>query len=218
MAAEDPGGRRGLLLTVVIVVAVLLVAGFALKGLLGGAGSKPKAPPKISLVPNVPPPPPPPKEEKRPTPPKEQKEIKAEPQAEKAAPADPALKMEGAAGDGPSAFAAGRVSSEDLSKLGSGNGALTNPFNSYANAIKAELQRHLAKRSELRRRKYGIELRVWIADDGRLLRHELLGTTNDAETDETIGQMLAALPAFAAPPPPRMPQPVRLRIVTAGRN
>ena len=104
-------------------------------------------------------------------------------------------------------FAAGKVTSEDLSRIGSpgtgttGGGSLTNPFNTYAMAIKSELQRHLARRSELKRRQYRIEVRVWVADDGRLKNFELLGTTSDGDTDEAIRKVLAALPAFSDPPP-----------------
>ncbi len=135
-------------------------------------------------------------------------------------PADPSLKMEGAAGDGPSMFAAGKVTNEDLSRMGAGGGgasSLTNPFNTYASVIKNELQRHLARRSDLKRRQYRIEVRVWVAEDGRLKNYELLGTTNDGETDEAIRNVLAALPAFSEAPPAKMPQPIRLRIVASGR-
>ncbi|MBL8490133.1 MAG: hypothetical protein JNM82_05075, partial [Rhodocyclaceae bacterium] len=106
-----------------IVLASLLAIGvyFAAKAFMQTSGA-PKRPPKISLLPDKPPPPPPPpKIEKKPEAPKEQKEVKVEQQAPKdAPPPDPTLKMEGAAGEGPSMFAAGRVTSDDLSKLGAG--------------------------------------------------------------------------------------------------
>lgn len=204
------------------IVAILVIVGFGLKSLLGGHGSASRKPPKISLIPSTPPPPPPPpKEEKKPEPPKEQKEVKMD-QVEKKdePPADPALKMEGAAGNGPSMFAAGKVTNEDLSRLGTGGGgAMVNPFNgfnAYANAIKVELQRQLAKRPELKRRQYRIEVRVWVSEDGRLKNFELLGTTNDGDTDEAIRNVLVSLPGFSEPPPAKMPQPIRLRIVTSG--
>jgi protein TonB len=225
-SAERSEGRRNTALMVMVVIAILALVGFALKSMLGGHGTAAKKPPKISLLPTTPPPPPPPpKEEKKPEPPKEQKEVKMD-QAEKKnePPADPALKMEGAAGDGPSAFAAGKVTSEDLSRIGAGGsgvaanvGGLVNPFNNYAAAIKAELQRYLGRRSELKRRQYRIEVRVWVGDDGRMKNFELLGTTNDGDTDEAIRNVLAALPAFSDPPPAKMPQPIRLRIVASGR-
>lgn len=209
--------RRDQALMVGGTVILVAIIGLGLKGLMGDGHSGPRKPPKISLIPTTPPPPPP-KEEKKPEP-KEQKEMKVEqPQEQKdLTPPDPALKMEGQAGDGPSAFAAGKVTSEDLSKLGGGGGGLLNPFNTYASAIKVELQRQLSKRSELKRRQYRIELRVWVNENGRMKNFELLGTTNDGDTDEAIRNVLAALPTFSEPPPPKMPQPIRLRIIASGR-
>lgn len=220
MAESKTRSRRDLVLIAVVVVIIVALVGWGLGSLLGGHGSTGRKPPKISLIPAAPPPPPPPpKEEKKPEPPKEQKEVKME-QVEKKnePPADPALKMEGTAGDGPSLFAAGQVTNEDLSRLGTGGGTgLMNPFNTYASAIKVELQRYLARRSELKRRQYRIEVRVWVAEDGRLKNFELLGSTNDGDTDEAIRSALAALPAFSEPPPAKMPQPIRLRVVASGR-
>jgi protein TonB len=222
MGESKNADRRNLVLMVLAAIVIVAMVGFGLKSLLGGHGSGVKKPPKISLLPSTPPPPPPPpKEEKRPEPPKEQKEVKMD-QVERKdePPADPALKMEGAAGDGPSMFAAGKVTNEDLSKVGAGGtgaGGLLNPFNSYAAAIKSELQRVLARRSELKRRQYRIEVRVWVAEDGHLKNFELLGTTSDGDTDEAIRSVLAALPSFSEPPPAKMPQPIRLRIVAGGR-
>jgi protein TonB len=211
------------------VLVLIALAWWFFVSQMRGSGAVAKKAPKISLLPSTPPPPPPPpKEEKKPEPPKEQKEMKVD-QVEKKAepPADPAIKMEGAAGDGPSIFAAGKVTNEDLSRVGATGGAtvggpavsspLVNPFNTYAAAIKTELQRHLARRSELKRRQYQVEVRVWVAEDGRLKNFELMGTTTDGETDDAIRSALAKLPAFSDPPPARMPQPIRLRLVASGR-
>jgi protein TonB len=228
-AADGDGPGKVLVAGLLIVLlAVLGGAAYYFVNMKGSGAAK--KPPKISLIPNTPPPPPPPpKEEKRPEPPKEQKEMKVEQVEQKnEPPPDQSLKMEGAAGDGPSAFGGGKVGSEDLSKLGapgviggSGSvgqrGPLIDPFNAYATSIKGELQRVLARKSELKRRRYGIEINVWISEDGRMARYEMLGTTQDEEIDGAIKSALAALPAFAEAPPPRMPQPVRLRIVASGR-
>ena len=202
---------------VMLVLGILLV-----RHLIAGNSGHSHKPPKISLMPTTPPPPPPPpKEEKKPEPPKEQK-VEQVVEQKIAPPDSPVLKMEGAAGDGPSMFAAGKVTNEDLSKVGGsstgvGGGGLLNPFNTYAQSIKGELQRHLAKKSELKRRPYRIEIRVWIAEDGKLKKYELLGTTNDGDTDQAIRSVLAALPAFSEAPPPKMPQPLHLRIVSGSR-
>ena len=200
-----------------VVIIALVLTGLLIKSLIGGKSGENHKPPKISLIPTTPPPPPPPpKEEKKIEPPKDQKVEQVVEQKVEQPPDNPALKMEGAAGDGPSAFAAGKVTSDDLSKLGNGGGLL-NPFNTYAQTIKGELQRQLARRSELKRRQYRIEVRVWVDDGGKMKRYELLGTTNDSDTDDAIKSVLAALPTFSEAPPPKMPQPIRLRIVAAGR-
>jgi periplasmic protein TonB len=214
------------------VLAIFALLGWGLNRLLdGNSGKKVKAP-KISLLtPPPPPPPPPPKIEKKPPePPKEQKEIKIDqplPKVEAPAPA-PELKMDGPAGDGPSNFAGGNITSEDLSKIGSGTGSgtgtgtgkggLFNPFSNYAGLLKGELQRFLGKNNELRRRQYRIEVRVWVNGDGSVKRSELIGTTGDGDTDDAIRRALTALPSFSSSPPADMPQPIRLRIVTTGRT
>ena len=111
-----------------------------------------------------------------------------------------------------------------MSKIGGGGGSESvgknspfNPFNNYAVMMKAEVQRHLARSNELRRRSYRIEVRVWVAADGSVKQSELLGTSGDADTDDSIRQALSSLPTFSDAPPPNMPQPIRLRIITSGR-
>jgi protein TonB len=222
---ETRQGNRSMLVIIVAGVVVLALAGWGLKQLISGEKGSPKKPPKISLVaPPPPPPPPPPKFEKKPDPPKEQKEMKVEQpvQKQETPPPSPELKMEGPAGNGPSAFGAGKITSEDLSKIGTGvgsgtsTGGMFNPFNNYSNLLKGELQRYLAKNKDLRRRRYTLEVRVWVTPTGGIKRYELAGSTDDKDTDTAIQQALANLSGFSETPPPNMPQPIRLRIVTSG--
>jgi len=219
-------GRKKLLFALGGVL-VLVVLGLLVYSLVGGKSKPTKPAPKISLIPTTPPPPPPPpKEEKKPEPPKEQKEVKEMPAPPKDAPPAPPsqeLKMDGPAGDGPSAFSAGKITSDDISNVGKGTGApaapatgLFSPFGGYANQLKSEIQRLLQRNKDLRTQSYRIEVRVWLAKDGSLQRHELVGSTGDAELDTLISQTLAATKAFSQPPE-RMPQPIRLRINTANR-
>jgi TonB family protein len=91
-------------------------------------------------------------------------------------------------------------------------------FAAYGSAIKIELQRFLAKRSELKRRQYKVDVNVWMANDGRMTRYELIGTTTDADLDESLRNALAAFPSFSSTPPEGLPQPVRLRITASGRT
>jgi protein TonB len=189
-----------------------------------------KKAPKITLMTPLappPPPPPPPKFEKKPDPPKEQKEMKVEQPVPKqdSPPPSPELKMDGPAGNGPSAFGAGKITSEDLSKVGigkpggTGSGEKTgmfNPYTNFVNLAKGEVQRYLGKNGGLRRKRYVVELHLWVTPVGAISRYELLGGTGDSDTDEVIGQALAALPGFSQPLPANMPQPIRLRVSTGG--
>lgn len=214
--------RRWPMLVAAAVVLAVVVA--ILLGMKKG-GSEPARAPKISLIPTTPPPPPPPpKEEKRPEPPKEAKEAPQEQQAPKEAPPAPAtadLKMEGAAGDGPSPFTAGRVTREDIGnvgKTGAGGGGPAggpfDPFNNYATLLKGEVQRLLTRDRELRSRSFRVDVQVWVGKDGSLSRSELVGSTGDDALDGQIRQSLAALQRFTQAPPASMPQPIRLRVVT----
>lgn len=208
----------------IVAAAVLLaLAALGLHALIGSKSTgKPKQP-KISLMaPPPPPPPPPPKFEKKIEPPKETKEIRVDQPVQKMEPVAPSpeLKMEGPAGDGPSAFASGAITSEDLSKVGNDKGVLGSAFNfnSYSIMLKSELQRYLSKNTGLRRQVYKVELRVWLSADGSLKKTELVSGSGDDETDEAIRAALAAAPKFSQVPPENMPQPVRLAIVSSGRH
>lgn len=219
------------LVPIAVVVATLLALAAAAWYVLGLDKKKdgPKKAPKIALVapPPPPPPPPPPKFEKKPDPPKEQKEMKVEQPAPKPEPAPPTpeLKMDGPAGNGPSAFGAGKITSDDLSKIGSGKpggtgtgaaerSGLFNPFTNFANLAKGELQRHLGRNAALKRKRYVIELHLWVAGSGAVSRYEVIGSTGDSETDDAIREALNAAPPFSQALPANMPQPLRLRVTT----
>ncbi len=223
--------RVGLVVAgLLLCVGLIAVGWWAVKGLMGqGKAAKPQ--PKITLLTPPappPPPPPPPKFEKKPDPPKEQKEMKVEQPVQKPQEAPPPsndLKMDGPAGNGPSAFSAGAITSEDLSKVGTGKGGgapavertgMFNPFNNYANLAKGELQRFLSKRDNLRRKRYAIEVHMWVAANGSVTRYKLVGATGDNDVDEVINQALASFPTFTQSLPADMPQPIRLRITTGG--
>jgi protein TonB len=211
----------------IVFFVLLALIGWGISSLLGGKASGQAKAPKISLMPSTPPPPPPPpKEEKRPEPPKDQKEVKMEqPNLPKDAPQAPPsqdLKMDGPAGDGPSAFSSGKITSDDISNVGKGGAApvvsgMFNPFNNYATAIKGEIQRYLARNKDLRHRAYRLDVQLWVGRDGALSRYDLLGSTGDTEVDDLIRQSLAGLSNFSQVPPERMPQPIRLRLITGGR-
>jgi len=202
--------------------AVLALMAWGVYSFVSKIDDKPKKAPKISLMPSTPPPPPPPpKEEKKPEPPKDLNKPPPMEQPKMAPPAPSAdLKMDGPAGDGPSAFSAGKISSEDLSNVGKGpggpggSGGSVNAYNYYANLIKTELQRQLNRNKDLREIPYKAEVQVWVGRDGSVSRFELVNGTGDAELDGFLKKALSGSVAFSAGPPDKMPQPIRLRIST----
>jgi protein TonB len=219
-AEQRASGRDNKKIGAAILVVLVLLAFGAWK-MLSGETHKSAAPPKIFLVAAPPPPPPPPPKFEKPPPPKEQHEVKVQPPQPKAAPPQPSpdLKMEGPAGNGPSAFGAGKITSDDVSHLGTGgDGAkgMFNPFDNYNNLLKGELKRYLRKNSALRQRDYTVDIRIWLTRGGKISRFELVGSTGDNDTDEAIKQAMSSLPSFDEPPPANMMQPIQLRIVTAG--
>jgi outer membrane biosynthesis protein TonB len=216
MAASAASRRWQFVILVASGLAVLAIIAWGLYSLSGGGGASRPKPPKISLLPNTPPPPPPPKDEKKPEPPKEQREVKMEqPQLKDAPPPDQTLKMEGPAGNAPSAIQAGTVTNENLSNIGGkGDGRGNNPFAFYTNMLQQQLQSEFSRNQKLRNGDYRAQIRIWIARDGSISRYELSGSSGNAQTDELIKSALAAMPPFRDPPPDTMPQPVRLRITS----
>ncbi len=194
---------------------LILAIGLGIKSLMSGHTSTKKAVTTIKLLPDTPPPPPPPPKE----PPKEQpkdqpKEIKIEQPKQEAPPAE-TLKMEGAAGDGPSPFGAGKVTNDykggDV-KIGGNKGLAAYAW--YTGQIKTKIEEALAAEKQLTKAQYRLVVHVWFARDGRFERAELQGSSGDQATDDLIRKALAGISPMAEAPPEDMPQPVKLRITS----
>ena len=217
---DQDGGAKRFIVPVVLVLA-LVAAGYFIYSQMGKGSSGPKRQTvKIAVLPDTPPPPPPPpKDEKKPEPkpddnkpqPQEQKQVEAPPEPQQ-------LKMEGAAGDGPSAFSSGSVNSEykgGAIGTGAGGGTVGDRLaaSSYGNAAKRELGAYLNKEDGLRRAgDYKLPIAVWVRADGSLERWELLGGSGNAETDELLKKAMNRFPGFKNLPPPNMPWPMRLQL------
>lgn len=226
MAATDTdrgapeGGVKRYFVPALLVLA-LVAGGFLVRSMIGKGGDGPKRQNvKIAVLPDTPPPPPPPpKEEKKPEPkPEENKpQPQEQPKPVEAPPEPQQLKMEGAAGDGPSAFGAGSVSSEYKGgAIGTGGGGTVGDrlaASSYGNATKRELQAHLNREDGLRRAgDYKVPMAIWIRADGTLERFELLGSSGNPETDELLRKAMGRFTGFRNLPPPHMAWPMRLQL------
>ncbi len=203
-----------------LVLLALVAGGWNLfSSLLNSKPGHKKPVTTVKLLPDTPPPPPPPPKE----PPKEQpkqeqpKEIKEPPKQE--APPEPSevLKMEGAAGDGPSPFSAGAVTSDykggDVgTKIGGKKGMAAYAW--YTGQIKGRIEEALAAEKGLSTAQYRLVVHLWLARDGRVERAELQGSSGDQATDDLIRKALAGMGSIAEAPPEDMPQPVKLRVTS----
>jgi protein TonB len=159
---------------------------------------------RIMVLPDAPPPPPPPPDEKKPPPPKEEKTMQQQVVQKQETPPEPAqLKMEGAVGAGPSAFASGDVK-EDYIGGDIGNGSRYSAYGArLAQRFQEELTRHKVHASN-------VKLLVWLLPDGSIQRFTIEGA--DPATERSVRAALADLTRADEAPLSDMPMPIGLSV------
>ncbi|MFZ2974785.1 MAG: TonB family protein [Ferribacterium limneticum] len=216
METKIKPSRRWVSIVVIAVLgaAIIAIVTWGIMSLMGGKSGKPRKPPVVTLLPDKPPPPPPPpKEEKKPEPPKENKDVKIEPPKEAPQPAqNEPLKMEGAAGDGDSAFGAGTVGREYAGGAIGGAGMQ----GMYAGRLQRHLQEQLSRNRKLKESDYRVTVRVWLRRDGSVEKADLAQSTGNSGLDELLREALLQVAAMREAPPENMPQPIRIRITARG--
>jgi periplasmic protein TonB len=219
---------RGALIAVAVLLLVAAIA-IGLKSLLSSPDAPKRQVAKIALLPDTPPPPPPPpprEEPKKEVP----KEVKPQPQPEQpkpqpTPPPDAQIKMEGAAGDGPSAFAAGAVTKD---YIGGPTGAASSAAPTAADRANERFYANTARqllRDELERQLPGdaggqlvATFAVWVEDDGRIRRTELEPTGDNARDGLVRNALDGTARALRLPPPPAVAQPMRFRLTLRGQG
>lgn len=210
------------LLIVLLVLAVLAGIGYGIKKLLSGGPTQKKQITTVKLLPDTPPPPPPPppKEPPKETPKEQPKEAPKEPEP-KPVEAPPAenLKMEGAAGDGPSPFQAGAVNNEykggDVTtgpKIGGKKNMAA--FAWFTNKVDAQIKKALDAETALNKTKYQVDVRVFLNARGEIDHAELIDSSGDAETDALIRKVLSRIPPLNEAAPEDMPRKVVVRMAS----
>lgn len=212
---RKPWGTWAAIAVAAVVVIALVAWGVSSMSLGGNAGPK-RQTVKIAVLPDTPPPPPPPKPEKLPEP--EKQELKPQMQQEQVkpqeAPPEPQqLKMDGPAGDGPSAFAAGQVTSEYKGgDVGTGTGGVNRmQFALFTSQLQRHIQSQLARNQKVKQSDYSVNVKVWISPSGDFQRVELLTDTGDGQLDEAIRSALDQMSSIRDVPG-NLPQPIKLRI------
>ena len=207
-----------------LLVGLLIAAAFYLRSLAGQDTSPKRQIAKITILPDTPPPPPPPPPKETKPPPETQ--AKAMPDAplkpaEVPQPANAPLKMEGEAGDGPSAFAAGTVNKEYSGGAVSAGaeqpgGAMSSDraqerffANTARQLLRDAIERHLKSDAT----QATAEFSVWIARDGGIARFELRATGDDRLDRELNAALDETSRALKLPPPPQAAaQPMKFRL------
>ena len=212
----------GALAVVGLVVAALLLTG-------DGPPVVPKTP-ELTIVSIVEPPPPPPPEPPRPEmieqpavtepefePPQLRDEpppvIDDDPPPEVAAdePPDGPLGLDAVAeGPGDAFNLIGRPGGSGLLSGAGGGGSR---WGWYAYMVQRALQRALAEHDRTRNAATRIELRLWIDDDGRIIRVALNAPTGDRDVDEAIENDVLIGLQLTEPPPTDMPMPIVARLM-----
>ncbi|WP_047516944.1 TonB C-terminal domain-containing protein [Methylophilus sp. Q8] len=205
-----------------LVLAVLAGAAYGIKKLFSGGATHKKQITTVKLLPDTPPPPPPPppKEPPKETPKEQPKEAPKEPEP-KPVEAPPAenLKMEGAAGDGPSPFQSGAVNNEykggDVTtgpKIGGKKNMAA--FAWFTNKVDAQIKKALDAENGLNKIKYQVDVRVFLNAQGDIDHAELIDTSGDAEVDALIRKVLSRIPPLKESAPEDMPRKVVVRMAS----
>lgn len=200
-----------------IIGGVTAVGGLLVWLVLGSLDGGPATAPKktIQQVQIIRPPPPPPEVEPPPPPEPEEVDVpEPEPEPEVAESDEPppgdqlGLDADGVAGSDAFGLAA-RKGGRDLLASGSDG-----RFAWYGNLVKNDIMERLAEVKEIRQDRYSIVVRLWLAPDGRVQEFRLATSTGDPELDRQLLAALASLGRISETPPPGLPQPVRVRIVS----
>lgn len=209
------------ILIAVLVLAVLAGLVYGIKKLLSGGTPHKKQITTVKLLPDTPPPPPPPppKEPPKETPKEQPKEAPKEPEP-KPVEAPPAenLKMEGAAGDGPSPFQSGTVNNEykggEVSTVKISSKKNMAAFAWFTNKVDAQIKNALEAEKELSKAKYQVDVRVFLNAQGNIDHAELIGSSGDDKTDVLIRKILSHIPPLSEAAPEDMPRKVIVRMVS----
>lgn len=207
---------RAMIVTSVVVVTITAILGYLV---FDAIGTPVKASQKVVQQVNIirPPPPPP---EPEPPPPQIEKEQLPEPEPEEQASTDepPAGELLGLDADGVAggdAFGlAALKGGRDLLKADEEQ----ERYRWYARVLTQEINEQvfdqLSGIRDLRRNRYSLLVRIWLARDGRVERFKLASSTGDDDLDRNLVAALESLDRVSEAPPDGLPQPVRLRIVS----
>jgi periplasmic protein TonB len=212
-------GRPWLKNLVIAVIAVGLMAALVLmvSSFLAAPAGKPKGVQNVAIL-RQPPPPPPKPPEKLPEPPKVKDEVKIDqprdqpkPDEPKAADEKPAadkplgVDADASAGSDGFGLAASRGGRDLLSTGGGGGGAY------YSGLLQRQFFEALQRNRKVLKDEFRVVVRIWLGDDGRVQRTDIIASSGNAQTDELIQSTLLEMTPLKDVPPSSM-RPMQLRL------
>jgi TonB family protein len=220
---EDETPARGsrrfqkLALWLLIVAAMVAVAVLVMRFVSAPAGKK-LSTQQIALIKQPPPPPPPKPPEKPPEPPKVKEEVKIDQPKEVPKPDEPKAADEKPASDKPLAVDAdGSAGSDgfelrsnrggrDLLNTGGGGGGAY-----YSGLLQREFFDALQRNRKLLKDEFRVVVKVWVGDDGRVQKADIVTSSGNAQFDDQIQLTLLAMNPLKDIPPKSM-RPMQLRL------
>ncbi len=217
---EPARGRRWIGKLALAAAAVGVMAGMTLllmKYLEDAPAKTPRAH-NIALIKQPPPPPPPKPPEKPPEPPKVKEEVKIEqpkdiPKPDEPKPADekPAsdkplgLDADASAGADGFGLAANRGGRELLTTGGGGGGAY------YSGLLQRQFFEAISRNRKVLKEEFRVVVKVWIGDDGRVEKADIVSGSGDPKFDDLIQLTLLEMKPLKDVPPKSM-RPMQLRL------
>ncbi|MEP6502058.1 MAG: energy transducer TonB [Betaproteobacteria bacterium] len=217
---DAPASTRPWLKPAALALAMALLLGgavWALVAFLGHPVDKSHGVQSIALI-NQPPPPPPKPPEKPPEPPKIKEEVKVDtpkdpPKADDPKPTDKpssdkplGLDANGAAGTDGFGLAANK-GGQDIAGSGSGggNGAY------YSGLLQRQFFEALSRNRKVLHDEFRVVVKIWLADDGRVTRADIVSGSGNTQVDEQIQVTLMDMQPLRDVPPSSM-RPMQLRL------
>lgn len=222
MYEEDEPARAGTwikkLALGVLVLAAMVAAVLLLMQFLASPPGKKSGVQQIALIKQPPPPPPPKPPEKPPEPPKVKEEVKVDQPKEEPKPAEPkaadekpasdkplGVDADGSAGTDGFGLAANRGGRDLLTTGGGGGGAY------YSGLLQREFFEALVRNRKLLKDEFRVVVKVWIGDDGRVHKADIVTSSGNPQFDDQIQLTLLEMNPLKDVPPISM-RPMQLRL------
>ena len=201
----------------IVLVAAMVAAVLLIMKFLAAPAAKKTGVQQIALIKQPPPPPPPKPPEKPPEPPKVKEEVKIDQPKDEPKPAEPkaadekpasdkplAVDADGSAGSDGFGLAANR-GGRDLLTTGGGGGAY------YSGLLQREFFDALLRNRKLLKDEFRVVVKVWIGDDGRVQKADIVSSSGNPQFDDQIQLTLLEMNPLKDVPPKSM-RPIQLRL------